>query len=150
VSFHPCLLSNTSKCYAAQSRESFMTTTELSPLFDPSLTFSATSAELSKIPTSDQFHLLVRLHDFLTSSEPPNPNDNSCSYEHWICARMKAEWCLWEGYSKWDIALNPFLGHFVEVWDARYSAPQAAGDTFVVGIILSGQAKEVTFYTVWD
>ncbi len=60
-----------------------------------------------------------------------------------MSARMKAEWCLWEGYSKWDIGLNPFLGHFVEVWEARCSSQQVTGDSIVVGIILSGQAKEV-------
>jgi hypothetical protein len=62
---------------------------------------------------------------------------------------MKAEWCLWEGYSKWDIGLNPFLGHFVEVWDARFTSPQVGGDTLVVGIILSGQAKEVYTRLYW-
>ena len=56
---------------------------------------------------------------------------------------MKAEWCLWEGYSKWDIGLNPFLGHFVEVWESRFTGTDVGGDTLVVGIILSGQAKEV-------
>lgn len=111
---------------------------ELSPLFDPSLTFSATSIQLSSIPTSDQFHLLFRLLDLLTSSEPSDHNDP----KQWMSARMKAEWCLWEGYSKWDIGLNPFLGHFVEVWESRYSQP-VTGDIIVVGIILSGQAKEV-------
>jgi hypothetical protein len=116
-----------------------MTSTELSPLFDSSLTFSATSTQLSTIPTSDQFHLLVRLLDFLTSStESVSSNDAK-----WVSARMKAEWCLWEGYSKWDIGLNPFLGHFVEVWESRFTGANVGGDTLVVGIILSGQAKEV-------
>ena len=114
-------------------------TAELLPLFEPSLTFSATSIRLATIPTSDQFHLLVRLLDLLTSES----NDESRSPNAWMSARMKAEWCLWEGYSKWDIGLNPFLGHFVEVWEARYSSLQVNGDTIVVGIILSGQAKEV-------
>lgn len=63
---------------------------------------------------------------------------------------MKAEWCLWEGYSKWDIAMNPFLGHFVEVWEARNNTPRVMGDTLVVGIILGGQAKEVTTLLVLD
>jgi hypothetical protein len=116
-----------------------MTSTELSPLFDPSLTFSATSVQLSTIPTSDQFHLLVRLLDFLTSS----PESVSSDDAKWVSARMKAEWCLWEGYSKWDIGLNPFLGHFVEVWESRFTGANVGGDTLVVGIILSGQAKEV-------
>ena len=115
-------------------------TAELSPLFDLSLTFLATSIKLSAIPTSDQFHLLVRLLDFLTS---PESIDGTRSANEWMSARMKAEWCLWEGYSKWDIGLNPFLGHFVEVWEARYSSQQVMGDTIVVGIILRGQAKEV-------
>jgi hypothetical protein len=117
-----------------------MATTEadLSPLFNPSLTFSA-SSQLSTIPPSDQFHLLFRLLDFLTTESEVS----SQKYDEWICARMKAEWCLWEGYSKWDIGLNPFLGHFVEVWESRYSMPEARGDTIVVGIILSGQAAEV-------
>ena len=114
-------------------------TAELSPLFDPSLTFSATSIRLATIPTSDQFHLLVRLLDFLASES----NDESRSPNEWMSARMKAEWCLWEGYSKWDIGLNPFLGHFVEVWEAKFSSHHVTGDTIVVGIILSGQAKEV-------
>ena len=114
-------------------------TAELSPLLDPSLTFSATSIRLATIPTSDQFHLLVRLLDFLTSES----NDETRSPNEWMSARMKAEWCLWEGYSKWDIGLNPFLGHFVEVWEARYSNRPVNGDTIVVGIILSGQANEV-------
>jgi hypothetical protein len=61
-----------------------------------------------------------------------------------MAARMKAEWCLWEGYSKWNIGLNPFLGHFMEVWEQRYIASQLTGDILVVGIILSGQAKEVS------
>jgi hypothetical protein len=121
-----------------------MTSADLSPLFDPSLTFSATSSQVSTIPASDQFHLLVRLLDFLTSPETSDFNDNLRSYETWMYARMKAEWCLWEGYSKWDIGLNPFLGHFVEIWESRFNAPQVTGDTIVVGIILSGQAKEVT------
>ena len=121
-----------------------MTTTDLFVLFDPSLTFSATSVRLSTIPTSDQFHLLVRLLDFLTSPETIETNDKSLSYDQWISARMKAEWCLWEGYSDFDIALNPFLGHFVEVWETRFTGmAQVTGDTLVVGIILSGQAKEV-------
>ena len=120
-----------------------MTTADLSPLFEPSLTFSATSAQLATTPTSDHFHLLVLILDFLTSPETPDSNTNSHQYERWILARMKAEWCLWEGYSKWDIALNPFLGHFVEVWEARHNSPQVTGDTVIVGIILSGQAKEV-------
>src|SRR5271169_3537772 len=98
-------------------------TTELSPLFDLSTTFSSTSIQLSTIPTSDQFHLLVRILDFLTSPESPQPSPNNDS-THWISARMKAEWCLWEGYSKWNIGLNPFLGHFVEVWEARRNQQQ--------------------------
>jgi hypothetical protein len=60
-----------------------------------------------------------------------------------MTARMKAEWCLWEGYSNWDIGINPFLGHFVEVWEQRFTQEQRTGDILVVGIILSGQAKEV-------
>lgn len=114
-------------------------TAELSPLFDPSLTFSATSIRLATIPTSDQFHLLVRLLDFLASES----NDENRSPNERMSARMKAEWCLWEGYSKWDIGLNPFLGHFVEVWEAKFSSHHVTGDTIVVGIILSGQAQEV-------
>src|SRR5271163_3882511 len=110
-----------------------MTTTELSPLFDSSLNFSATSIQRSTIPTSDQFHLLVRLLDFLSTPETPTSSH----------ARMKAEWCLWEGYSKWDLGLNPFLGHFVEVWENRYNVQPVPGDILVVGIILSGQAKQV-------
>lgn len=128
-----------------------MTTAELSPLFNHSVTFSVTATQLSStVPTSDQFHLLFRLLDFLTSTSPDEP---SSSTDHeLISARMKAEWCLWEGYSKWDIGLNPFLGHFVEAWEARYANQQRQrerqqygvhGDIIVVGIILSGQAKEV-------
>ena len=111
------------------------TTIDISPLFNASLTFGA-----SKISTTDQFHLLVRLHDFLTS---PDTEDLSSYKESQILsARMKAEWCLWEGYSKWDIALNPFLGHFVEKWESR----QESGDTIIVGIILSGRASEVVLH----
>jgi hypothetical protein len=112
---------------------------DLNVLFDESLTFSATCTQLSTIPASDKFHLLFRLLDFL-SSEYSNAHGN---FDTWIQARMKAEWCLWEGYSKWDIGLNPFLGHFVEVWEQRYTSQQVRGDTLVVGIILSKQASEV-------
>jgi hypothetical protein len=52
---------------------------------------------------------------------------------------MKAEWCLWEAYSKWDLGLNPFLGHFVQVWESGGQTP----DVLIVGVILSGQAHEV-------
>jgi hypothetical protein len=122
-----------------------MTHAELSPLFDPSLTFSATFLQLSTLPAPDRFHLLVRLHDFLTSPETPD-GDSPKTQEDWTIARMKAEWCLWEGYSEWDIGLNPFLGHFVEVWESRHAAPQITGDMLVVGIILSGKAKEVVSF----
>ena len=104
--------------------------TDLSPLFEPDLSFSSTATRLSKSSTN-QFHLLIELHDFLTTSD--RADDLAVS------ARMKAEWCLWEGYSKWNIGLNPFLGHFVEVWEAGNRSP----DTVVVGIILSGQASKV-------
>jgi hypothetical protein len=124
------------------------TTAELSPLYDRSLTFLETSIQLATIPTPDQFHLLFRLLDFLTSSDTQDLIHNSDDYENWIYSRMKAEWCLWEGYSKWNIGLNPFLGHFVEVWEARKNIPKVMGDTLVVGIILSGQAKEVTILLV--
>jgi hypothetical protein len=119
-----------------------MTTTDLSPLFNSSQTFSATSIQLSTIPSTDQFHLLFRLVDFLNSPETADPS-TSHNYEDWMTARMKAEWCLWEGYSKWDIGLNPFLGHFVEIWEQRYTQEHVTADILVVGIILSGQAKEV-------
>jgi hypothetical protein len=125
-----------------------MTTAELSLLCDRSLTFLQTSVQLSTIPAPDQFHLLFRLLDFLTSSEAQDLIHDSDDYENWVYARMKAEWCLWEGYSKWDIGLNPFLGHFVEVWEARNNTPKVIGDTLVVGIILSGQAKEVVAFLV--
>lgn len=120
-----------------------MSAADLFPLFDSALTFSATAAALSTIPAPDQFHLLFLLLDFLTSPDPPDLSNDPKHYENWMCARMKAEWCLWEGYSKWDINLNPFLGHFVEVWQARHSKQRVTGDTMVVGVILSGQAKEV-------
>jgi hypothetical protein len=119
-----------------------MTTTDLSPLFNSSQTFSATSIQLSTIPSTDQFHLLFRLVDFLNSPETADPSTTH-NYEDWMTARMKAEWCLWEGYSKWDIGLNPFLGHFVEFWEQRYTQENVTPDILVVGIILSGQAKEV-------
>ena len=77
------------------------------------------------------------LLEFLTTDVPSE-------VEGWERARMKAEWCLWDGYSKWEIGLNPFLGHFVEIWEGRYGAGRVSGDVLVVGIILSGQAKEVT------
>jgi len=109
-----------------------MTNIDISPLFDPNLPFSS-----SKIPSQNQFALLVRLHDFLTS--PEQEDLSKYSDQQILSAQMKAEWCLWEGYSKWDIALNPFLGHFVEKWEAR----QQTGDTLIVGIILSGRASEV-------
>jgi hypothetical protein len=116
-----------------------MQDSDMNVLFDPSFSFSATCAQLSTIPASDKFHLLFRLLDFL-STDYSNAYGN---FEIWIQARMKAEWCLWEGYSKWEIGLNPFLGHFVEVWEQRYSSQQVRGDTLVVGIILSKQAGEV-------
>jgi hypothetical protein len=116
-----------------------MLDTDLSLLFDPALTFSATSTQLSTIPASDKFHLLFRLLDFLSADY----SDAHGPIESWIQARMKAEWCLWEGYSKWDISLNPFLGHFVEVWEQRYANQQVRADTLVVGIILSQQANKV-------
>jgi hypothetical protein len=112
---------------------------DLSLLFDPALTFSATSTQLSTVPASDKFHLLFRLLDFLSADY----SDAQGSIEQWIQARMKSEWCLWEGYSKWDISLNPFLGHFVQVWEQRHASQQVRGDTLVVGIILSQQAGEV-------
>jgi hypothetical protein len=119
--------------------------TPLTPLFDPALTFSAAAQSLrAALPGTDEFHFLFRLHDFLTSPDPVKDLSlpSSFSHDEWVAARMKAEWCLWEGYAKWDFALNPFLGHFVEVWEARYTG-QTGFDTVVVGIILSGQAKEV-------
>jgi len=119
-----------------------MANAELSPLFDSSLTFSATFLQLATNPAPDRFHLLVRLLDFLTTPETP---DIPKSQEEWTAARMKAEWCLWEGYSEWDIAMNPFLGHFVEVWESRHAVQQIRGDMLVVGIILSGKAKDVLF-----
>lgn len=116
-----------------------MSNPDLDVLFDPSLTFSATCIQLSTVPASDKFHLLFRLLDFLSSDY----NTTYGNLETWVQARMRAEWCLWEGYSKWDIGLNPFLGHFVEVWEQRYSSGKVRGDTLVVGIILSQQASEV-------
>jgi len=115
-----------------------MTTIDISPLFNLSQTFHA-----SKIPSQNQFALLVRLHDFLTSSD--RESLSTYTDQQILSARMKAEWCLWEGYSKWDIALNPFLGHFVEKWEAQ----QQSGDTLIVGIILSGRASEVSCFIEW-
>jgi hypothetical protein len=102
---------------------------ELALLLNPSVTFSATAHALSKSTSpANHFHTLISLHDFLTSaSDAPLP------------ARMKAEWCLWEAYSKWDLGLNPFLGHFVQVWESGGQTP----DVLIVGVILSGQAHEV-------
>jgi hypothetical protein len=123
--------------------------TALLPLFSPLLTFSASATQLrAAFPGTDEFHFLFRLLDFLTSPDPVKDLaiQGTFTPQDWIFARMKAEWCLWEGYAKWDLGLNPFLGHFVEVWEARYLANQVTCDTVVVGIILSGQAKEVRFF----
>ena len=113
-----------------------MSITELSPLFDPVLTFSG-----SRINDSNQFSLLIRIHEFLTSWTE-NEDLSTYSATQVLCARMKAEWTLWEGYSKWDIGLNPFLGHFVEKWEAG----ERNGETLICGIILSGRANEVPFF----
>lgn len=120
--------------------------TPLFPLFNPSLTFSAAASQLrTAFSGTDEFHFLFRLLDFLTSPDPVTDLDipDSFSAQDWVFARMKAEWCLWDGYAKWDFGLNPFLGHFVEVWEARYAGNGVNCETVVVGIILSGQAKEV-------
>ena len=121
--------------------------TALSPLFNTDLTFSSSAIQLrAAFPGTDEFHFLFRLLDFLTSPDPIKDLQipDSFTPQDWDFARMKAEWCLWEGYAKWDLGLNPFLGHFVEVWEARYAESRPLTcDTIVVGIILSGQAKEV-------
>ena len=120
--------------------------TAFAPLFNPSLTFSTAASQLrNAFSGTDEFHFLVRLLDFLTSPDPVKDLEipDSLAPHDWVYARMKAEWCLWDGYAKWDLGLNPFLGHFVETWGARYVGADLTCDTIVVGIILSGQAKEV-------
>ena len=120
--------------------------TTFAPLFNTSLTFATAASQLrTAFSGTDEFHFLVRLLDFLTSPDPVKDLDipDSFAPQDWVYARMKAEWCLWDGYAKWDLGLNPFLGHFVETWGARYARDELTSDTIVVGIILSGQAKEV-------
>src|SRR5947207_15307128 len=85
-------------------------------LFDRTQTFSETALLLSESTSpKNHFQLLISLHDFVTSTAP---NDTDALH-----ARMKAEWCLWEAYSKWDLGLNPFLGHFVQVWELGGDSP---------------------------
>src|SRR5580704_17075601 len=109
-------------------------TIELTSLFNTTQTFSAAATQLSQSSKCNTFTLLIRLHDFLTQNSHSNHSDESV-----LSARMKAEWCLWQGYQKWELNLNPFLGYFVQMWESGGDGP----DIIIIGIILSGQAGEV-------
>jgi len=120
---------------------------DMLPLFERENSFAEACSKLSNHPGSDdQFHFLCRVLDLLTFyRNTAEPVDETA-----LAAMMRGEWCLWEAYSKWDISINPFLGHFMDVWEYRNDEVnmRLTGPTIVIGIILSGQAKDVVSLTL--
>ena len=61
--------------------------------------------------------------------------------------RVAGEWLLYAYYANYDIRVNPFLGHWLEVWKNQ-SGTEA--QSAIVGLILAGEAADLSTRTPND
>ena len=61
--------------------------------------------------------------------------------------RVAGEWLLYAYYANYDIRVNPFLGHWLEVWKNQ-SGTEA--QSAIVGLILAGKAADLSTRTPND
>lgn len=103
--------------------------------------------EFAKNDSGQQFSQLVQILQILDSlgetykqeklsikgSDSPEGRKN-------IVTWLSGEWLLYSSYAGHDLRLNPFLGHWMEIWKQGL-APECV--LFLIGLILSQTVNEV-------